>query len=102
MDSTPVTASTVIGVLCFMGQIYLTPSHNVKNKTLDFPHRVKYVYRMAKRLPADVRAYFAKEGRKGGLIGGKARAESLSPERRKEIARAAIKARWAKHKAETK
>jgi hypothetical protein len=53
---------------------------------------------MAKKLPADVRAYFVRKGREGGLLGGKARAEALSPERRKEIARAAIKARWAKHK----
>ena len=35
-------------------------------------------------------------GRKGGLKGGRARSESLTPERRKEIARAAAKARWAK------
>ena len=33
-------------------------------------------------------------GRKGGKKGGKARAESLSPERRREIAQAAAKARW--------
>jgi hypothetical protein len=33
-------------------------------------------------------------GRKGGLKGGKARAAKLSPERRSEIARAAVKARW--------
>lgn len=33
-------------------------------------------------------------GRKGGLKGGKARAEKLSPERRKEIARRAARARW--------
>lgn len=32
----------------------------------------------------------------GGKKGGKARAEKLSPERRKEIAREAAKARWAK------
>jgi hypothetical protein len=37
-------------------------------------------------------------GRLGGLKGGKARAEKLSPERRKEIARNAIQARWAKVK----
>jgi hypothetical protein len=35
-------------------------------------------------------------GRLGGLVGGRRRAETLSPERRKEIARAAAKARWAK------
>jgi hypothetical protein len=33
-------------------------------------------------------------GRKGGLKGGKARAESMTPERRKEIAAAAAKKRW--------
>jgi hypothetical protein len=37
-------------------------------------------------------------GRLGGLKGGKARAASLSPERRKEIAKKAIEARWAKAK----
>jgi hypothetical protein len=35
-------------------------------------------------------------GRKGGLVGGKARAESLTPERRKEIAQAAAAKRWEK------
>jgi hypothetical protein len=34
-------------------------------------------------------------GRKGGLNGGKARAEKLTPERRSEIARRAAQARWA-------
>ena len=33
-------------------------------------------------------------GRKGGLKGGKARAEKLSAKRRAEIARKAAKARW--------
>lgn len=35
-------------------------------------------------------------GRLGGLKGGKARASKLSPERRREIARKAAKARWKK------
>ena len=35
-------------------------------------------------------------GHKGGLKGGKARAASLTPERRKEIAQKAAKARWKK------
>jgi len=35
-------------------------------------------------------------GRKGGLKGGKARAASLTPEQRKEIARKAAAARWGK------
>ena len=34
--------------------------------------------------------------RAGGVKGGKARAERLSPERRSEIAKAAAKARWVK------
>lgn len=43
-----------------------------------------------------VRAAAALLGRKGGLKGGKARAASLSVERRQEIARRAAKARWHK------
>jgi hypothetical protein len=35
-------------------------------------------------------------GRKGGLVGGKARAAKLSPEKRAEIARKAAAARWGK------
>jgi hypothetical protein len=34
--------------------------------------------------------------RSGGLIGGKARAESLTPERRAEIAKKAAQKRWKK------
>lgn len=33
-------------------------------------------------------------GRRGGLVGGPARASALSPERRSEIARRAARARW--------
>ena len=38
--------------------------------------------------------YLAEIGRKGGLRGGKARADKLTPERRKEIAQNAAKKRW--------
>lgn len=38
-------------------------------------------------------------GRKGGLIGGRSRAQSISRERRVEIAKKASRARWAKKKA---
>jgi hypothetical protein len=38
--------------------------------------------------------YLAEIGRKGGLKGGKARAEKLTPEQRKEIAQKAAKKRW--------
>ena len=40
----------------------------------------------------------AELGRRGGLKGGRQRAEVLSPERRKEIARQAAQARWARLK----
>jgi hypothetical protein len=36
-------------------------------------------------------------GRKGGLKGGKARAEKLSAKKRKAIAQKAARARWGKH-----
>lgn len=39
-------------------------------------------------------------GRKGGLVGGKARAAKLTADRRKEIAQLAAKARWAARRAE--
>jgi len=39
-------------------------------------------------------------GRLGGLKGGKARAEKLTPEQRTEIARKAAKARWDKKRRE--
>jgi hypothetical protein len=53
---------------------------------------------MAKKklLPPDIALYFAQKGSEGGKIGGKLRAEKLSPERRREIAQKAIAARWAK------
>jgi hypothetical protein len=41
-------------------------------------------------------------GKLGGSKGGKIRAERLTAERRKEIARKAVKARWAKARATQK
>jgi hypothetical protein len=41
-----------------------------------------------------VSAYLAEIGRKGGLKGGKARAETLSNRKRRAIARTAAEARW--------
>jgi hypothetical protein len=59
----------------------------------------RYNQHVAKRsLPADVREFFVKQGRKGGLIGGKARASKLTAEERSESARRAAKARWTKRK----
>ena len=48
------------------------------------------------KIAAETMAYFKRMGRKGGKIGGRLRADSLSPERRREIAQKAIAARWAK------
>jgi hypothetical protein len=41
-------------------------------------------------------------GKLGGSKGGKIRAQRLTAERRKEIARKAVMARWAKEKARSK
>lgn len=40
----------------------------------------------------------ARAGKLGGLKGGRARADSLTPERRIEIAKKAAKARWQSYK----
>ena len=48
------------------------------------------------KLPKAVSAYFSRLGRKGGVAGGKARAASMTPEERSEIARKAARARWDK------
>jgi hypothetical protein len=48
---------------------------------------------LAERTEPDARKVAAQ---KGGLIGGPSRAKSISAERRREIAKAASKARWAK------
>jgi hypothetical protein len=51
----------------------------------------------AEPLSDDVRSLLAAAlGRRGGLKGGKARAEKLSAERRQEIARLAAQKRWSK------
>ena len=46
--------------------------------------------------PREPPPHAAALGRLGGLKGGPARAEALSARRRREIARAAARARWAK------
>lgn len=53
-------------------------------------------------LPPELLEYFREQGRKGGKIGGKARAEKLTPEQRSEIARKAVAAREAKRAAANK
>ena len=51
-----------------------------------------------RRLRAAVNPHAAALGRLGGLKGGPARAATLSAKRRREIARAAARARWHSHK----
>jgi hypothetical protein len=51
------------------------------------------------KLPAEMREYLSKLGRKGGKKGGPARAAAMTPEQRSESARKAVTARWAKKKA---
>jgi hypothetical protein len=64
---------------------------------LDFLEGVKHnIHMKAKKLPEDIRAYFAKMGSQGGKLGGKIRAAKLNPARRREIATRAAAARWAK------
>lgn len=52
------------------------------------------MFRAAMKLPDDVREFFSKQGK----IGAAKRHASLTPERRREIARQAIATRWAKAK----
>jgi len=53
---------------------------------------------MPKKLSPELRDYFAKLGRKGGLKGGYARAARMTKEERSASARKAVQARWAKAK----
>jgi hypothetical protein len=52
--------------------------------------------RQTEALPPEKNPAAVELGRLGGLKGGKARAASLSPEKRQEIARKAATARWSK------
>jgi hypothetical protein len=63
----------------------------------DMSQRAKMIVDLAtgeKEAPPS--SYMAKIGRKGGKKGGPARAASLSPEKRSEIAKKAAAARWSK------
>jgi hypothetical protein len=48
------------------------------------------------RLTKEMKDYFRRIGKAGGLNGGPARARALSPTRRREIASKAALARWKK------
>ena len=51
-------------------------------------------------VPADLSAYMAAMGRKGGSIGGKRRLLTMTPEQRRKVAAKAAGARWGKKKSE--
>jgi hypothetical protein len=63
-------------------------------ETVRIPFEGKQIarYLLMNRLPIRSR------GRLGGLKGGKARIAQLTPEERRELARKAVRARWAKEK----
>jgi hypothetical protein len=76
-----------------MTPLYVTAYVYVKNKILDIPDRLRIIKVMAKKRK---NPYAVALGRKGGKIGGKARAANMTPEQRSESARNAVMARWAK------
>jgi hypothetical protein len=75
--------------------VYYLSMERRKKKEHDF---AVTAFRVVQEATGQLKGGFdAKEmGRRGGLRGGKARAEKLSPERRKEIAEKAAAARWGK------
>ena len=81
--------------------IIRNPLTNVKRKMLDFRNGVTYTEAMPrKRLPPDILEFFVKMGRRGGKLGGVARAAKLSPEERSRSARRAVQARWERVRAD--
>jgi hypothetical protein len=68
-----------------------------QKRPADVTQNAVHVMRIATgQEPESVREAGAEASRKGGLKGGKARAEKLTPEQRKDIARVAAEARWKK------
>ncbi len=47
-----------------------------------------------KKLPPEIRKYFVRMGKKGGAMGGHARASNMTAEERSDSARNAVMARW--------
>lgn len=59
-------------------------------------HAFNIVKKITSEQPVPEESVKAQSGRKGGLKGGKARAEKLTPEQRSEIAKKAAAKRWGK------
>jgi hypothetical protein len=67
-----------------------------KNPSQDINLMASHIVEKATQEPSqeDISRIMSHIGRKGGLVGGKARAASLTPEERKKIARKAAQTRW--------
>ncbi len=72
-----------------LAKLIVDRTTNRKIQTVNLP--IKEASPTTEKNPAAVAL-----GRLGGLKGGKARAEKLSPKKRKEIAKKAAKTRWSK------
>lgn len=97
VDSSPVSVSAEAGLLIAAKTLYLL-GHEVKNN-LDFFLGQVYILGMDDKMnePFKLTSDAAKKlSRLGAAKGGEARAQNLSAERRREIARAAVQARWEK------
>ncbi|MGO9259681.1 MAG: histone H1 [Bryobacteraceae bacterium] len=68
--------------------------HQIRMQTEAVPGPVAIVETPPSR--SEISRVMAELGRRGGRIGGKARANGLSPERRREIALKAARKRWDK------
>ena len=70
--------------------------HKRTSKAKDVNVLAASIVGLATEVPREKNPAAVALGRLGGLKGGKARAEKLSSERRKEIAKKAAKKRWEK------
>jgi hypothetical protein len=80
---------------------YTTATMSIRPKNLDLSQLAKRIVDEAtgeeeKTLPPPELTGKKADSRKGGLAGGKARAEKLTPEKRSEIAKNAAHRRWEK------
>jgi hypothetical protein len=70
----------------------------VEQSTTEAPESEELQPPEAATVPADLSAYMAAMGRKGGSIGGKRRLLTMTPAQRKAVAAKAAGARWGKVK----
>lgn len=73
----------------------MTAKTNPRKDFVQVAHRV-FQQASGEVMPAAPPTKAQETGRKGGLTGGKARADKLTPEQRANIAKKAAEARWKK------